>query len=345
MSDKLKAMCRASNIGSLLLLIWIAVSIAASVLLTRIFAGAVNEPETKWIVTIIANVVLYVIVTPLLVLINNKLQNRSSEEDRFSLKKAFSKPQAPAGKVAKWVFITVGLGFGTVFATSIFFAIFTAVTGVELHQDMSMVPDGSFLSGFTLILCAVVFAPIFEEILFRGAMFGSTRHFGGYLPAVLNGLLFGLLHMNYGVIPGAMVIGICSCFLVAKTGSLIPSVLSHFLINGIQNVKNLLVLSDLDIERVTALDMAYMQEHMGILLINALLTLLLMGLGLAGLIVLIVDIARNRSEYILENDCKDIPRGKRFLALFVAPVTLIAIVYMTVITVMNALAIPLPWHG
>lgn len=91
-----------------------------------------------------------------------------------------------------------------------------------------------FLSMHPLLLIFFVgiLAPVCEEIVFRGTIFGGLKKEGNIFKAILaSGLLFGLLHMNINQASYAFVIGILLGFLVEATGSIFSSILFHVLVN------------------------------------------------------------------------------------------------------------------
>jgi uncharacterized protein len=87
-----------------------------------------------------------------------------------------------------------------------------------------------------LWILVVVFAPIFEEMLFRGFLFeGLIRSWPGLLGTVLlTSLVWTGLHAGYGIysLGTIFVIGIIMGFMRYKTGSLWSTMLMHALYNG-----------------------------------------------------------------------------------------------------------------
>ena len=88
---------------------------------------------------------------------------------------------------------------------------------------------------YTLILNIVlagVLAPIVEETLFRGVIFGSLQaYFGKWTAAVLSATVFSSLHFQaYGFFP-RFVLGMVLVYLYDKYKSLYPSILLHALNN------------------------------------------------------------------------------------------------------------------
>jgi membrane protease YdiL (CAAX protease family) len=86
------------------------------------------------------------------------------------------------------------------------------------------------------VLLIVVFAPISEEVCFRGMLFGGLRTSIARVPAALvGGLVFGGLHALTGLsaVPPLMVFGFILCLLYEKTGSIVPGILLHMLNNSV----------------------------------------------------------------------------------------------------------------
>ena len=93
-----------------------------------------------------------------------------------------------------------------------------------------------------LAFTAVVLAPLFEEVIFRGALLPVlAKRLGVRWGIVLSGLLFGLAHISIGELAPLTVLGIGLAILRISSGRLLPCVLMHALWNGITFV-NLLLL-------------------------------------------------------------------------------------------------------
>lgn len=87
--------------------------------------------------------------------------------------------------------------------------------------------------GFIGSLIAVAVLPaVFEEILFRGVLLGGMKQFGEVKAALLCGALFALYHQNPPQTVYQFICGTAFAFIAMRSGSILPTVLSHFLNNA-----------------------------------------------------------------------------------------------------------------
>ncbi|MCL2406969.1 MAG: CPBP family intramembrane metalloprotease [Defluviitaleaceae bacterium] len=88
-----------------------------------------------------------------------------------------------------------------------------------------------WLGGFILI---AVVPSIFEEIVCRGVFLSGYRRVDAHTAAVVNGIAFGLMHLNVRQFMYAFVLGYAIAFLVIRSGNILYAILMHFIINGSQ---------------------------------------------------------------------------------------------------------------
>lgn len=91
-----------------------------------------------------------------------------------------------------------------------------------------------------LVIMALLPAVV-EEFIFRGLIFNGYKKRNPLVAVVLSAVLFGLIHMNINQFSYAFVIGIVFALLAYATGSLIPSIVAHFTINGTSVVMSHLI--------------------------------------------------------------------------------------------------------
>ena len=135
--------------------------------------------------------------------------------------------------------LTVGLTFALVSgAFTISYIYFLALDAVGISPDTDL-PEQVYKSAGPLIVLAVlslVCAPIMEETFFRGFVFGGLRpRWGAAAAAGASGLLFAVAHIgNPGtiyLIPPVALIGALFAWGYLVSGSLMASILAHFLFN------------------------------------------------------------------------------------------------------------------
>ena len=83
-------------------------------------------------------------------------------------------------------------------------------------------------------LALVVAAPIIEEIIFRGYLFGRLKkHTGTIIAIILTSLTFAVLHMQLNVGIDVFALSVMLCLLRIVTGSIWAGVLLHMIKNGL----------------------------------------------------------------------------------------------------------------
>jgi membrane protease YdiL (CAAX protease family) len=91
---------------------------------------------------------------------------------------------------------------------------------------------------------AIVFAPVFEEIVFRGILFATLRRrMGAGLAMVTSGLIFAFAH-GYGALGFVDVLwsGVLWAWAFERTGSVLPGMMAHALTNLLVSVTVLALL-------------------------------------------------------------------------------------------------------
>lgn len=80
----------------------------------------------------------------------------------------------------------------------------------------------------------VIIAPIAEEVLFRGYLFGLLkRYVPVWVAVVVSSVLFGAVHGSWNVAIDTFALGVVLCILREVSGTIYPSILLHMLKNGI----------------------------------------------------------------------------------------------------------------
>jgi membrane protease YdiL (CAAX protease family) len=105
---------------------------------------------------------------------------------------------------------------------------------VPREQEAVQILRGA--SGFSMqlavALAACVGAPLQEEFLFRGLLYGSLKRYSGTALALISSsLLFGAIHMNLAAFLPLTILGFCFALAYEISGCLWVSILMHALFN------------------------------------------------------------------------------------------------------------------
>jgi hypothetical protein len=105
--------------------------------------------------------------------------------------------------------------------------------------DVNQIQDTGFsqlndnLEYILAFFALVVMAPIAEEVLFRGYLYGKLRKFAPIWAAIIvTSLLFGFVHGAWNLAVDTFALSVVLCLLREQTGSLWASILLHMAKNG-----------------------------------------------------------------------------------------------------------------
>jgi len=253
----------------------------------------------------------------------------------LTLKNCFRKPEMSAGWIAKWTIIAVAFSYISNFVTLIISSIMSLLFGTE-YKPLDMDFGDTGFAYFTLALAVSIYAPLFEELLFRGAVYRNNEILGQKFAMIVTGISFGLWHMNFTQVIYASVIGCFACFLYAKTRSIIPCIILHFIINTISVIMSLCILPMGDLTSITTeQEMAMIMENPTPFVIIALLFFIILALIITGIVLFIIELVKHRKETTLRKGIFEISTFKKIVVYFTAPVTLITFAYMIIQTVVS----------
>ncbi len=124
----------------------------------------------------------------------------------------------------------------------VFGAIYAGLVGPEIEQTVTEdLGADKGTAGLIIAGCVVmIVAPLGEEFFFRGFFYRALRsRFSVAVAAVIDGLVFGLLHYNFDGLEGLLLVpplaflGLVFCLVYEKTGSLWPVVAMHAFNNAV----------------------------------------------------------------------------------------------------------------
>ncbi len=130
----------------------------------------------------------------------------------------------------KAFFWTIPLALAVVYTVSV---VHDLVVHPRQQDIISEFPRGALGVGL-FVLVAIVMAPLFEEIVFRGFLFrGFANSWGWKWGAVASAAIFGLAHLQLDVFVPLATLGVALAWVYKRTGSLWTCIAMHALFNGI----------------------------------------------------------------------------------------------------------------
>jgi len=121
----------------------------------------------------------------------------------------------------------------TAIVTSLAMSFLTFVNYDQV-QDTGFANMSSQVEYVLAFIMLVVIAPLAEELLFRGYLFGKLRKYAPLWVAILiTSVLFGTVHFAWNVGLDVFALSIVLCLLRVVSGSLWPSIMLHMLKNGV----------------------------------------------------------------------------------------------------------------
>lgn len=100
------------------------------------------------------------------------------------------------------------------------------------------VVDAILSQPIEVVIIGMALTPaIFEELAFRGIIYGTLKSTNTFVKsALISGLFFGIMHFNGQQFLYAFFSGVLFCYIVKRTNSIFSTVLMHFTINASQGI-------------------------------------------------------------------------------------------------------------
>ncbi len=217
-----------------------------------------------------------------------------------------------------------------IFLSLIPIALFISYTGSIIGTVISSVLSGGtavnpvedFVSSMNpiAIIAAVIFAPLFEEYIFRKQIIDCTRKYGEKTAVFLSAITFALFHLNLFQFFYAFALGLLFAYVYIRTGRLHYTIIIHAIINFMGSVVSPLVLSLIDIEAIELIAANPNSEQIiseNIHALSGVLILLiyfmfLFAMYITGLIFLIL---KRKQIFWKEAEC-ELPKGKKICTVY-----------------------------
>lgn len=276
---------------------------AAAIILQLLWFQVPGILDSSWGMWLGTFVPLYVVAVPLGLLVMKGLPAERPEDH-------------PLGGKGFLVFLLIGycLMYGGNLIGTLLSFLLSGGTAQNAILDFAM--DSNPIK----ILFMVILAPTIEEYIFRRQLIDRTVRYGEKTAVLLSALTFGLLHQNLFQFFYAFGLGLVFAYIYTRTGRLRYSVGLHAIINFLGSVVAPLILSMVDLEALANLDPAATDTEMLLLMgdmlpglvVYMLYAFLMMGLAIAGLVLLIV----HHRKLLWKDAPSPLPEGTAFKTVY-----------------------------
>lgn len=170
--------------------------------------------------------------------------------------------------------------------------------------------------------------PILEELLFRKFLCGKLLPLGEKQAVIISAAIFGLIHGNLYQFAYAFLIGLVLGYVYVKTGKIIYTIICHCAINLYAGAFSSFVASKVRIEEIYEImtaegalsnseaTLAQLAPYATDLIIYFIYTYLLLGLSIAGLVVLLISVIKKKITF--EQGILPTPKKGRISNFFLA---------------------------
>ena len=220
-------------------ILWFLFAFVVSQFVMAFAAMAVGRDiATRVEFSVLYQAVTYLFSLAMMALLPLRLWKDSQKSKKSSLKKVerhqfirklISLDRRPTWNDAKEYLMSFPLFFVTNLAASAVLTLLLGATVMGQEQEIGFTKTGQEpLSLVLIFFCLVVLAPVFEEMLLRGALFSKIREKLKFWPtALLTAGVFALIHGQFNVGVMTFILALYSAFLREKTGALWSSIMLH----------------------------------------------------------------------------------------------------------------------
>jgi membrane protease YdiL (CAAX protease family) len=294
---------------------------AASLLITRAAPQWTLHSWYLWAVTFLP---MYFVAVPVGTALFRRVPAREPVQSKLS-----------AGRLMILLMMCIGIMYIGNIAGLAVNALFGSVFGLQTENPLNAYVNTTNL--FMAFLFMVVLAPIVEEFVFRKLILDRIAVYGEGTAILVSALTFALFHGNFHQLFYAFGLGALFAFLYLRTGRLRYSVLFHMLINFLGGVLGPLLSGMIDADALSGLQtdnpqqaMAQIGPQLSKIMLLGLYGLTMIGLAVAGLVLLIV----KRKTFVLMPSERQLQKGTGFRTVLLNPGMLFFFVLSLVLMVL-----------
>ncbi|HEY6341079.1 MAG TPA: CPBP family intramembrane glutamic endopeptidase [Bryobacteraceae bacterium] len=156
---------------------------------------------------------------------------RRFRKNRSEGRRSASQSNGRYAPKSRAVFLGIASGAGLIAFSQLISPVIPGKSPVGIVELVSGLRTGPWTAAGVLVLIAAV-APVCEEILFRGAIFGLAHANGRtWTGAIMASVLFAIAHLSLRLTPYYLVFSAVNCWLLARTRTLAGPIAAHVTVN------------------------------------------------------------------------------------------------------------------
>ncbi len=220
-----------------------------------------------------------------------------------------------AAKLAK--LCVIGIAFN-LFSNSAVDLVSGAFSLVGIENKGGTIDLGSTPDSLLMILTVAILPAFVEEFAFRGVVMGTLRPYSEGAAILISSATFALMHGNFVQMPFTFCCGLVFAYMDIKCNSLLPSVIVHFLNNGLSVAADLLIAHGI----------------MSELVVNLLYGVIFIVTGILAFIF-IKGFIKDKEMFTLDKGSDIIPFKKKITTICSSPTMIIFTVIMVLLSIMT----------
>ncbi len=299
-----------SQLGLMFVIGYIIIMVAQTSVAAIVFHLKPEWQGNMNVIILLSAVPMYLIGMPILIFLVSRLPGRTPQKHKM-------KP----GQFVLSFIMCIAIMYVSNFITVILASIIETLKGSPVNNEVANLAASADMR--LTFVYMVLLAPIFEEFIFRKLIVDKTLKYGEGAAIVLSGVMFGLFHGNISQCLYAATMGMFLAFLYVKTGNLKITIGIHMLINFMGSIVSILVMKLIHYEELMKIMEKPVEEQTGLLMRNVMENLpgwllymlygcVIMGLMIAGVVMLIVF----RKRFVIKPGEVVLPKGQRFSIMF-----------------------------
>lgn len=135
-----------------------------------------------------------------------------------------------------FLWVTAGFVFNMIFSLiGSYLTAFLNAGGITVPTNDFSIKDPSAAAVFMQLVYAVILAPIFEEIIYRGLILSMLSPYSKSAAVIVSALSFGLMHGNIPQAISACATGVIYAMIAVHCNSVVPTIIIHSINNMLAN--------------------------------------------------------------------------------------------------------------